>query len=63
MYGNCIESVQTMLKANADFESKLKVFDYKWLLHEAKIVMTGLDTKVNLRVSLHGMMMTSILLK
>ena len=29
-----------MLKADADFESKLKVFDYKWLLYKAKTVVT-----------------------
>ena len=53
IYGNCTESVQTMLKADEEYEVKSIDFDYVWLLEKAKIIVSGLDTKVNLRVSLH----------
>ena len=52
-----------MLKADTCYEGKLKVFDYKWLLDKVKTVVSGLDTKVNLRVFLHDVMFDFILLK
>ena len=63
IYGNCTESVQTMLKEDTEYEGKSKIFDYKWLLDKVKTVVSGLDTKVNLRVFLHDVMFDFILLK
>ena len=56
-YGNCTEAVQTMMKSDAEYEEKSKAFDCSWILIKREIIVSGLDTKVNLRVSLH----TSIL--
>ena len=53
VYGNCTEGVQTMLKADSDYDDKSRIFDYEWLLKKVKAIISGLDTKVNLRVSLH----------
>ena len=61
--GNCTKDVYTVLKADTDFEGKLKVFDYKWLLNKVKTIVSGLDTKVNLHVSLPDVIFTFILLK
>ena len=63
MYGNCTESLQTMLRADSEFELKSKTLDHKWLFEKVKTIVSGLDTKVNLRVSLHDVMFNFILLK
>ena len=63
VYGNCTDSVQTMLKAENDFEVKSKVFDYKWIFLKVKLIVSGLDTKVNLRVSLHTAISNYMLMK
>ena len=63
IYGNCTESVQTMIKADSEYEVKSKVFDYAWLFEKVKAIVSGLDTKVNLRVSLHDVIFNFILLK
>ena len=54
IYGNCTESVQAMIKTDADYETKSKDFECQWLLDKVKIIVSGLDTKSNKRVSLHG---------
>ena len=61
VYGNCLNSVQTMLKTGEDYEDKSKVFNYKWIMHKVKMIVSGLDTKVNLRVSLHAAMLNYVL--
>ena len=48
VYRNC---VQTVIKANEEFEEKLKVFDHEWLFTKVKTTLSGLDTKVKLCVS------------
>ena len=63
IYGNCTESVQTMLKADEDYEEKSKEFDYAWILEKVKMIVSGLDTKVNLRVSLHDAISNYMLIK
>ena len=63
VYGNCTDSVQTMLKAEDDFEAKSKVFDCEWIFLKVKMIVSGLDTKVNLRVSLHTAILNYMLLK
>ena len=57
VYGNCTDGVHTMLKSDARYEEKSKVFDYEWLFKKVKSIVSGLDTKVNLRVSLHVAML------
>ena len=63
IYGNCTESVQTMVKADTEYDEKSKIFDYVWLFKKVKTIVSGLDTKVNLRVSLHDAIANFILLK
>ena len=63
VYGNCTEGVQTMLKADSDYEVKSQNFDYEWLFKKVKAIVSGLDTKVNLRVSLHSAMTNFINMK
>ena len=63
VYRNCTDSVQTMLKADEEYEEKSKDFDHAWLFKKIKIIVSGLDTKVNLRVSLHDTMTNFFLLK
>ena len=60
IYGNCTDWVQTMLKADNEYEDESKKFDYKWLFKKVKSIVSGLDTKVNLRVSLHAEMLSFI---
>ena len=52
-----------MLKADTNSEEKSRVFDYKWLLKKVKSIVSGLDTKVNLRVSLHVAMLNVLTMK
>ena len=52
-FGNCTEGVKTMLRADSDFTVKSKVFDQAWILEKVKIIVLGLDTKINKRVTLH----------
>ena len=61
--GNCMDSVQTMLKMDVDYEGKLKDFDYPWILDKVKMKVAGLYTKVNLRVSLHAALYNYMLMK
>ena len=63
VYGNCTESVRTMLKTDEDYEAKSTIFDHRWLFKKVKMIVSGLDTKVNLRVSLHTAMLNYMLMK
>ena len=63
VFGNCTDSVQTMIKTDSEYEEKSKTFDYAWLFEKVKTIASGLDTKVNLRVSLHDAMLNFMLLK
>ena len=56
VYGNYPDSVQTILKTDEDYEDKSKVFNYESIMHKVKMIVSSLDTKVNLRVSLHAAM-------
>ena len=51
VYGNCTESVRTMLKTDKDYEAKSTIFDHRWLFKKVKMIVSGLDTEINLRVS------------
>ena len=63
VFGNCTESVQTMTRTDSEYEQKSKIFDHAWLLQKVKTIVSGLDTKVNLRVSLHDVIINFMLLK
>ena len=63
VYGNCTDSVQTMLKADSDYEDKSKDFDHAWIFNKVKTIVAGLDKKLNLRVTLHSALTSYILLK
>ena len=63
VYGNCTEGVLAMLKGDKEFDEKSKVFDAAWILVKVKAITSGLDTKVNLRVSLHTALMNFMLMK
>ena len=63
MYGNCTDSVRTMLKTDEDYESKSLIFDHRWLFKKVRMIISGLDTKVNLRVSLHEAILNFMLMK
>ena len=52
-----------MLKADAEHEQQSKDFDYRWIFGKVKTVISGLDTKVNLRVLLHDAISNFVLLK
>ena len=62
-YRNCTESVQAMLRIDSDFEDRSRIFNYAWLLGKVMTIVSGLDTKVNLRVSLHDVILNLVLLK
>ena len=63
VYGNCTDSVRTMLKTDDDYESKSQSFDHSWLFKKVKMIVSGLDTKMNVRVSLHAAMLNYMLMK
>ena len=63
VYGNCTDGVHTMLKADAEYEAKSRLFDYEWLFKKVKSIVSGLDTKVNLRVSLHSAMLNFLTMR
>ena len=63
VYGNCADSVRTMLKTDHEHESKSRSFDHGWFFKKVKMIASGLDTKVNVRVSLHVAMLNYMLMK
>ena len=52
-----------MLKADSEYDEKSRVFDYEWLFKKVKFIVSGLDTKVNLRVSLHASMLNFLTMR
>ena len=52
-----------MLKGDKDYEVKSKEKDCGWILIKVKTITSGLDTKVNLRVSLHSALLNFTLLR
>ena len=63
VYINCTEIVQMMLKDNAEHKQKSRNFNYKWIFSKVKTIVSGLDTRVNLRVLLHDAISNLILFK
>ena len=43
-----------MIKTDQDYKSKSAKYDCQWLLNKVKTIVSGLDTKTNKMVSLHG---------
>ena len=52
-----------MIKTDPEYEDKSRTFDYEWIFKKVKMIVSGLDTKVNLRVSLHAAMLNYMLMK
>ena len=52
-----------MLRVDSEYEMKSKTFDYKWLFPKMKSIVSGLDTKVNLRVSLYNALLNTLTMK
>ena len=52
-----------MMKENKDYNHKSKYFNCKWILLKAKTIVSGLDTKTNLQVSLHTAILNFMLMK
>ena len=63
IYGNCTDGVKTMLKADAEYAEKSKMFDQAWILEKVKMIVQGLDTKVNKRVTMHSAIYNFMLMK
>ena len=58
VYGKCTDDVQSLLKAEDEFEEKSRKFDAIWILKMVKTIVYEIDTKIILRVSLHTAMTT-----
>ena len=61
--GNCTDGVETMLKADKEYLAKSKVFDQGWILNKVKVIVLGLETKVNKRVTMHKSIMSFMFMK
>lgn len=63
IFGNCTDGVKTMLKADAEYAEKLKTFNQSWILEKGKMIVQGLDTKVNKHVTMHTAIYNFMLMK
>ena len=54
IYGNFMASVQAIINGYSEYKNKSKQYDCQWLLHKGKSIVSGLDTKVNKMVLMHG---------
>ena len=63
VFGNHADGVKTMLKADKDRLAKSKAFDHLWVINKSKVIVLGLDTKVNKRVTMNFLIMSFMLLK
>ena len=52
MWGQLSSGLQEAIKAESDYEVKLKVFDSAWLLEKSKLISSGVDEKANKYLSL-----------
>ena len=46
IYGNCTESVQTMIETDSEYNEKSKKIDHGWLLEKVKTIVSGLESNV-----------------
>jgi len=63
VYGNYTDGVQSLLKANDDLEKETNTFATKWILKMTKTIISSIDTKTNLRISLHASTMLFLNIK
>lgn len=63
VFGNCMDGVKTMLKANKEFVAKSKSCDCTWIIEKVRTIVLDLDTKVNKRVTMHSAMTSLMLMK
>ena len=52
-----------VLKTDYEHESNSRSFDYGCLLKKVKMIVSGLDTKVNVKASLHASMLSHMFMK
>ena len=62
IFGNCTESVQTMIRTDSEHKEK-SIFYHAWLSQKAKMMVSGLDKKLSLRASLHDVIMKFMIVK
>ena len=55
--------MRTIVKTDDEYKKRSKSFYCAWLLKKVKRTISGIDTKINLRVSLHAAMIIFLLLK
>ena len=63
MFRNCRDGVKTMLKADKEYLVKSKTFDHAWIIDKVKVIVLGLDTKVNKRATMHLVITSFMLMK
>ena len=51
------------MKTDDEYESRSLIFNQKWLFKKVKMIVSRLDTKVNLRVSLHTVVLNYTIMK
>ena len=61
--GSFADSVRTMLNTNDECESKCCSFGHGWLFKKGEMIVSALDTKVNVKMSLHAAMLNYMLMK
>ena len=52
-----------MLKADKEHLVKSKAFDHLRIIHKVKVIVLGMNTKFNKRVTMHSAMMSLMLMK
>ena len=55
--------MRKIIETDDKYEEKSKIFDCAWLLKKLKTAISGIDTKISLRVSLHAAMINFLFLK
>ena len=51
VFRNCTKSVQPTIEADLEHEKKANTFDHGLMFRKVNTIVSGLDTKVNIRVS------------
>ena len=63
VFENCADYVKTMLKADKECLVKSKAFDPLWIISKVKVIVLGMDTKVENRVTMCSEMTSFMLMK
>ena len=61
VFGNCADRVKTMLKVEKHCLAKSKDFDHLWIINKVKVIVLGLETEVNKRVTMYSTRMSFML--